>query len=693
MNSRAPINFRTFLVVAVAMVAAIFCAYAYIHIRALGITLAVLLFCVLGACTAVFFVRYVGKKSRLGVAVTFALSTVLCISAFIGAAVYGDMRKDCAELGGYRNISGRVCAAYLRDGEYKINIENLSIDGNSAYGIMRVTFSSSDRNIAEFLDYGDNISFSAYVTAIPLSENGVINGSSCRTKIIYYATADEDIDVSFGAPTALEGFLHGWHELLVDNMGDRYGNIAFSMLTGDKYGLDSEISDIFSASGLGHIMAVSGLHIGFVIALLNLVLSRVDKRIRFPIISAFMIAYMVIADFSPSVVRAVIMATVSGLSLFVGGRRDLLSSLMCAFSLILTVKPMYLFDVGFLLSFGALFGIAMFADSVARFFKKHGAHHKVAGAIGSSVSVQAGIIPTQIYFFHSVQPLAVIVNMFLIPYISIAFIAVLCCSAIGAIPACGVVLKPCMYLLMPIDFIARGIAAVPYSSLTVYATAAVFLCYPAMFFASEFFMMKKGKLSVILYSLAVCIAFCAISAPRFGNVLVAVSYGSSAESLVCLDGKNYYVGYVDGLYATRQTMEKYRIDKLDGIYLLGAHAKTVDNIVALNDEMYIDAVYYCEFDEFGEELIDRGVNFALLRDESPALAPVFVDGKFRGYGCGDVFFATGGADDTAFDGYTVVRTETVTAPRDDVLYLCNYCSLSSDNIMTLDGVSYEYKLA
>ena len=62
----------------------------------------------------------------------------------------------------------------------------------------------------------------------------------------------------------------------------------------------------------------------------------------------------------------------------------------------------------------------------------------------------------------------------------------------------GVVLSVCKYLLVPLVYIAHGIAAVPYSEIYVNATAAVFLCYPAMFCASEFFMMPKGGLSVIL---------------------------------------------------------------------------------------------------------------------------------------------------------------------------------------------------
>lgn len=695
MNARRPVNFRTFLIVAVCMICSIFCAYAYICVRALGIAAAVVNFFALTAFTVVSIVKYLRKKTRLGVVMTFALAVVLGVMSFSIGAVYGDMRKECSGYGGYREIEGRVCAADLRTGEYRVNIENVRLDGKSVYGNMRVKFSASDRNSAEFLACGDTITFSAFVTVVPLIDEYEIDGSSCRTSIIYYTTVDpEIIDISFGSPSPTERLLSGWRAVLIKNMGDRYGNIAFSMLTGDKYGLDGDISDTFSVAGLGHIMAVSGLHIGFMIALVNFALMRVDKRIRFPIIAVLLIGYTVIADFSPSVVRAAIMAAIAGLSVFVGGRRDLLSSLSCAFSLILAVKPLYLFDVGFLLSFGAIFGIAMFSNSIARFFKKHGAHYKIADGIGSAVSVQAGIAPTQLYFFNTVQPLAIVVNIVLIPYISIVFMTIVCCSVLGAIPYCGVVLKLPMYLLMPIDLIANGVSAIPFSSLKLYSTAAIFLCYPVMFFAGEFFMIAKGKLAVVAYSLAACLAFVFITAPVNTDMIAAVPYGSCAESLVCVKGEVYYVGYVDSRYATGKILDKYKITHIDGIYLLGVRNGTVDNVISLCGSVDIGAVYHVSFGSDEERLIDCGVDFRLIDENgNNAFKPVTFGGKFSGYERANVLFATDTADERVFDGYPVVRTVTVDDPHDGIIYLCNYCAVERENIITLDKGSYEYDLS
>lgn len=259
-------------------------------------------------------------------------------------------------------------------------------------------------------------------------------------------------------------------------------------------------------------MAVSGLHIGFLIFVLNFVLYRLSKKVRFPIILAAIAGYTVLADFSPSVVRAVIMAVISGFAVFVGGRKDLLSSLLCAFSFILAVKPMYLFDAGFLLSFAAIFGIALFANSIRLFMAKRGAHNKIASGIGASVSVSVAVTPVQTYFFGQIQLLSVIANVILLPFVSVVFITLVATLPIAAIPYCGGILHASKYLLVALDYAAQGIAAVPFTIITVKTSAAVFLCYPVMFCASGYFMMNKGKTAVILYSAAVCVLICYICA-------------------------------------------------------------------------------------------------------------------------------------------------------------------------------------
>ncbi len=509
MNACHPINFRTFLVVAVCVFGAVLCSYLYIFVRSAGIAV----FCVYSAALSALFIYYSirvrCKTARLRIAAAWGISLILSVSAFAFATTYINERESERVFAGERDVIGRVCAIDVRNGDYRADLENVTFDGKSASGILRITIRAANDNVAEFIECGDLLQFNAKISIAELIDGYSVNGSHYRTDIRYYCYVDsDDLQLQFGEPTAIESFLDGWRELLTENMGDKYGNIAFSMLTGDKHALDTDITDYFSAAGLGHIMAVSGLHIGFLVALIELLLSRLRRSVRFGITTAVLIAYVILADFSPSVIRAAIMCVISMLSVFVGGRRDMLSSLSCAFSLILAFKPLYLFEAGFILSFGAIFGIAVFARSISGALIRHNANRKVSNAIGSSVAVQIGITPAEISIFGRVEVLALAVNSVLLPYISVVFVSTLLLSVIGAIPGCGAVLALPKYLLMPLDYAAIGISEVPFSSFDIGTVPAAFLCYPVMFCASEFFMMPRGKTAVAIASAVVCVMFC-----------------------------------------------------------------------------------------------------------------------------------------------------------------------------------------
>lgn len=509
------INFRAFIVVSVAVTGAVMCAYLYMFFATAGIVVGAVYLTALAVLAAVFIVKCVRNKGRYRVAFSLGLALVLSLCAFCFAAGYINSRENSEKLAGSRSVSGRICALDIRSGKYRIDLEDLVIDGKDADGVLRITVRASDNNIAETVMVGDTLSFDAKLTSVKLADGGEVDGTSCRTDIRYRATVSSDsIKVKFGKPNGIESFLINLRELLTENMGDKYGNISYSMLTGDKHALDYEITDYYSAAGLGHIMAVSGLHIGFMVLLLNLIMFRVGKKVRFCVITSMLVAYMIIADFSPSIVRASIMCVISMFAVFVGGRRDLLSSLLCSYSFILAFKPMYLFEMGFALSMGAIFGIALFAQSISRAFKRIGVHRKVGEAIGSSVSVQIGIAPTEVYYFGKIQTLAFVVNAILIPYISVVFMSIVVFAMIGAIPGCGGVLVVPKYLLIPIDYIAKGISAVPYSTFDIDTTPAALLCYPVMFCASGFFMMKRGKLAVVLASIVACMAFLCINSGK-----------------------------------------------------------------------------------------------------------------------------------------------------------------------------------
>ena len=513
MEKRLHVNFRAFVVVAIAVVASVLCVYVYMLNAAAGVVCGCLSISATIVGFVVCLIKTLRGKIKLRVAIALGIAVALSLCAFIVGVVSYENRNDCADRSGYRLVSGRVCAIDTRSGSYRLELEDISFDGKRASGKMLLSLERSDNNIAEFVDCGDILLFSAEIKHEKLISGGYVNGYNYRTDLRYSAKVRPDaIKAEWGEPDPIERFLSSVRRLLTENMGDRYGNIAFSMLTGDKHSLYADITDYYSAAGLGHIMAVSGLHIGFLIMLLSFLLARVDKRIKLPIMTVVIVGYTVIADFSPSVVRAAIMAVIAGSALLCGGRRDILSALSCAFSCILAVKPLYLFDVGFLLSFGAILGIAMFANTIKQSMIRHNIHGKIGDAVGASVAVTLGIIPPEICFFGKFSVIAVIANIVLLPFVSAVFIVTLCILPIAAIPGCGQLLSASKWMFTALDYMVYGIAQIPFAAVSLKTGAGVFLCYPIMFFASDFFMPKRGKPIIAAYSAAACAAIIAVYA-------------------------------------------------------------------------------------------------------------------------------------------------------------------------------------
>ena len=142
--------------------------------------------------------------------------------------------------------------------------------------------------------------------------------------------------------------------------GDAYAVVA-AMSLGDKSALTRDLKETYSVSGASHVLALSGLHLGIIYILLSVFL----PRRRWPALSQLLIilfiwAFVFLVGMSVSVVRSAIMLTVYGLLSI--GNRDKMSVNALAFTAIVMLmwSPAWLFDVGFQMSFLAVFAILLF---------------------------------------------------------------------------------------------------------------------------------------------------------------------------------------------------------------------------------------------------------------------------------------------------------------------------------------------
>ena len=215
-------------------------------------------------------------------------------------------------------------------------------------------------------------------------------------------------------------------ETIKEIMSPEAGSIAFAAITGDKSQVERAYKDKLGKSGLMHLLAVSGFHVGilFAMAMKLFGLFPVLKRLRFLIAIGVTWAYVVIIGMPASAVRAALMLSAASWGIFQGRSIFTWSNYWLAFVLILVFRPAQITDRGFILSFSALAGILFFLPSIRLFhFKlRNRRHHFLAyaiGIMGVSFAAQMGTLIPASLWFGGQNIFSIVANLLVIPIFSL----------------------------------------------------------------------------------------------------------------------------------------------------------------------------------------------------------------------------------------------------------------------------------
>ena len=199
-----------------------------------------------------------------------------------------------------------------------------------------------------------------------------------------------------------------------------------AMVTGDRSDMDSTVSELFSAAGIGHILAISGLHI----SLIGMGLYKLLRRIGFlcpmsAIISGiFVVLFGVMTGNSVSATRAIVMFVCAVNAQVLGRRYDILSAVSLSAIILILKNPYVIANSGFLLSFMAIAGVAVFAD---------GFSVKWLRWLTGPAAIQLATLPIILWFYYEVPVYSVFLNLLVVPLMSLIMISALGCGLLGLI--------------------------------------------------------------------------------------------------------------------------------------------------------------------------------------------------------------------------------------------------------------------
>lgn len=202
------------------------------------------------------------------------------------------------------------------------------------------------------------------------------------------------------------------------NLNYQSGRFLSAVFLGRREVLLAQERDIFVNAGVSHLLAISGMHIGFTALVLFFALGffNIKFRSRIVISMLFLLGYTLLTGVSASTLRAVIMYFVFAFSFFVKRKVNMFNSLGIAGTVSVLINPFSLFEVGFQLSFLAVFAIILGAKLFPIPLFKGVVLNYIIQIFLCSVFVSVMLTPVISYYFGRVYFLTVIYNVVLVPF-------------------------------------------------------------------------------------------------------------------------------------------------------------------------------------------------------------------------------------------------------------------------------------
>jgi len=386
--------------------------------------------------------------------------------------------------------------------------------------------------------------------------------------------------------------LYTVRDQFVSLFGEEQQAFIKGVVLGDKSNLSEDVVDDFSANQTGHVLAVSGLHIGFLYSLLKTLTKKKRSKAIAVLIITVMFLYGEMTMWSSATTRAFIVAAVKIVSIYVRRPFDLLSSISTASIILLTLNPLQLFNSGFQLSFMALMGICFLTKPYSHFMDE---------SFAVLMAVQTTVSPLIMYSYNSFNAMSIFINVPIVYMASIlvpmTIIALMIMLIFNTVPNILIILIEALS-----DFIVELNTRLTfdnffYNNIPGINASTLFLFYLLLFLAfSEWTRVKllrqhydaiNRKLPLII---APVLILCIMTANTFANdevVFVSVGQGDcihikAKANNVLIDGGGN-ANYNIGKNVLRPYLLKSGTDNLDMAIVTHLHMDHYQGILELNE--------------------------------------------------------------------------------------------------------------
>ncbi|MBP9793043.1 MAG: ComEC/Rec2 family competence protein [Flavobacterium sp.] len=284
--------------------------------------------------------------------------------------------------------------------------------------------------------------------------------------------------------------------------------VVTALILGQQQDISPEVLRDYQYAGAVHILSVSGLHVGFILLFISFLLQPIPNttlgntsRLLLTIVSLWLFAF--VAGLAPSVVRSTVMFSFIAIGMHLKRENNSFHTAIVSLFLILLFEPMFLFDIGFQLSYLAVFFILWLQPLLDKVWQPR---NKVLGYFWSILTVsfaaQIGTLPLSIYYFHQFPGLFFITNLVLIPFLS-------------AIMALGTLLMILAYFNWIPELLSKSVEILITLTNTIISKIAAIESFVLQNIPLSFSMMLIGYLLIISWTIW-------IEKPKFNKLLFAL---------------------------------------------------------------------------------------------------------------------------------------------------------------------------
>lgn len=344
-------------------------------------------------------------------------------------------------------------------------------------------------------------------------------------------------------------------------VGEETGGFLAGMIFGEKKYIDDNMENSLYRIGIGHILAVSGLHISIIsfLAMILMKKLKVNKFIGFGILNVLFILMIIITDYPISAIRAVLMLDIMYSAPLFRQQNDSLNSIAVAALIISISDPYSVYSSGFILSLSGTFGIAVFGTFMTEKMPQETILQKFLVKFTVGICTAFSVMPISMYYFDETSIISPFTNILLLPLCSAAMVFGLIYVITGGLVTAF--LYPAKMLIESVIYLSDKFSEIDFITIPCMngLIPALFVLAGAVTVCLFLFI---GRKRVVSLSIAVSMILCsftmiALDKARKNDMIIAVlGKGNNASVVISYDGKTDIID-LSGHYRSAEYVKKY----------------------------------------------------------------------------------------------------------------------------------------